>query len=168
MRVSATLFNSLVSLGLLDQSVAINAVSRHGDIVCEKALLIKEFVHIRQQPRESSHDNAARFIALSAAQTEPAGVSRLFIHIATLTAVHAKVAVVLVQRVERRDVWHILDHFIDPLDALDHLVAAPKIEIKIYYSIDEEIDASHPKHSLSNSLIVTRALSQRRTRELES
>lgn len=168
MRVSATLFNSLVSLGLLDQSVAINAVSRHGDIVCEKALLIKEFVYIRQQPRESSHDNAARFIALSAAQTEPAGVSRLFIHIATLTAVHAKVAVVLVQRVERRDVWHILDHFVDPLDALDHLVAAPKIEIKIYYSIDEEIDASHPKHSLSNSLIMTRALSQRRTRELES
>lgn len=40
-----------------------------------------------------------------------------------LTTVDTEVAVVFVQRFQSCDIWRIFDDFIDPLDALDHLVA---------------------------------------------
>lgn len=86
---------------------------------------------------------------------------------------HTKVAIVLIERLQCGDIWHIFDHLVDPLDALDHLVST-KIDFSAnYYLIDglqqKPLHTRKKKpYQWSTLLIMTKALSQMKTRELES
>lgn len=63
---------------------------------------------------------------------------------------HTKVAIVLIERLQRGDIWNIFDHLIDPLDALDHLVST-KIDFfdnLLFNRWTTTKAASHPKKNL--------------------
>jgi hypothetical protein len=129
-KIEASMLQSLlVAIGGLHQMIAIDTISAHCDIVWGEQKDLRKQLRVRLHPGTCNEYSVIMWRLANRYQLcELNHKSREFMAeglkvICVLTTMNTIITIVLVKSLQDSDVWRVFYDFIDPFDALDHLVA---------------------------------------------